>query len=183
MINLFCLVAGLVLGWKMVKVERAGWMQIIYFLLLFVFSGLSVSVENTALNGLDMGMMILCGSTIISYSFYRLTGWINSGPKIVNANREEKRERPVQINVMNVRNEHQTTINIVHVNYNVSLNVLGVEPGFGKRELKRARKEKLGIVKQERKKIGWFDKDGKIENRNKVERIEQSYKNLLEHVK
>ena len=92
-------------------------------------------------------------------------------------------ETEKQVNVTHVKNEYNTTINIVQINYNVSLNILGLDPGFGKRELKRARKDKLAIMKQERKQIGFFDKGGKLENRNKVERIEQSYKNLLEHLK
>ena len=95
---------------------------------------------------------------------------------------KDGRGKPVEANVVNVKNEYNTTVNI-QVNYNVSLNVLGLDPGFGKRELKRAKKDKLIVVKQERKQIGFFDKDGKVENKNKVERIEQSYKNLLEHVK
>ena len=127
----------------------------------------------------DFGIIIFLVGLVL------MVGVLNGGDGKKSSGEVKYKEKRggVFFNFTSVKNEHHTTVNYVQVNYNVSLNILGVAPGFGKGELRRARKEKLEIVKQERKQIGFFDKDGKIENKNKVERIEQSYKQLLEHMK
>jgi len=150
----------------MVKIEKVGWREILYFVLVMSMAIFSIYIYDGD-DPYGFSMLFFSACAILSYSFFRFTDWIEAGSKI-GSEKKKKHEEPTQINVTHIR---------------VALNVLDVEPGFGKRELKRARKLKLATVKQEKKQIGFFDKAGKIENKNKVERIEQSYKNLLEHVK